>query len=506
MKINIRTTKVQKLFRTAALCGGILFLNSCEKGLDYKTYGDLNTVITTPEGVSAAVTTAYTGLAGGSDWQGGWDAGTYAWRTQAMMTTDEGVCAWANDWIKMHTLNFTPDFDWVTHNYTRYLPFISRIAITLEDMKNINMDQALKSRLEGELKALRAHYAEMLYFAYGPLTIVTDAKIAADPNAAPVPRPTNEEMVKQIEKDFLEAADVLPAKFTGLDYGRFSKAAALTGLMKLYMHEKQWAKAVETGNKLKTLGYSLQPKYEDLFSIANKGGASTEIILAVVCVSTGTDQYTNMWLAHALPTDYKDPSGINLTAWGGYKMRWTSYDKFDKQDKRLSVLLESYPSGKDASGNVTYTNARTSGQLGAVPMKFAPDPSKANAQNSAIDFPIYRYADVLLMLAESINEANGGPNTDAYEAVNLVRSRAGLGNLLSGLNKAQFLAKIQDERLFELWAEGWRRDDLIRWNLFTKRAADDGSTTAESFKVLYPLPRAAVTQSNGIIKQNAGYN
>ncbi|QIL42495.1 RagB/SusD family nutrient uptake outer membrane protein [Pedobacter sp. HDW13] len=491
---------------TGFLCIGLLFLNSCEKGLDYKSYGDLNTVIKTPEGVTAAVSTAYTGLAGGSDWQGGWDAGTYAWRTQAMMTTDEGVCAWGNDWNKMHTLNFTPDFDWVTHNYTRYLPFISRIAITLADMQNVDMDANLKSRLTAELKALRAHYAQLLYFAYGPLTIITDAKIAADPNASPVPRPTSEEMVKQIEKDYLEAAEVLPTKFTGSNYGRFSKAAALTGLMKLYMHEKQWSKAVETGTKIKSLGYSLQPKYEDVFSVANKSGASAEVILAVVCTATGTDQYTNMWLAHSLPTDYKDPSGINLTAWGGYKMRWTSYDKFNPSDKRLGVLLEKYPVGKDASGNIIYQNARTSGQLGAVPMKFAPDPSKANSQNSAVDFPIYRYADVLLMLAESINEANGGPNAEAYDAVNQVRARAGLAALATGLNKAQFLTKIQDERLFELWAEGWRRDDLIRWNLFTKRAADDGSTTAEPFKALYPLPRAAVNQSNGIIKQNPGYN
>ncbi|MGC4235715.1 MAG: RagB/SusD family nutrient uptake outer membrane protein [Niabella sp.] len=497
-------------YKRMILAGSIALLFGavgCEKNLDYVGYGDLNAVVKTPEGALATVNAAYTGLAGGSDWQGGAMAGTYSWKTQAMMTTDEGVCAWGGDWSRMYNLNFTPDFDWVTHNYSRYLPYISRITIALDGIEGISMEENLKKRYIGELKALRAFYAQMLYFSYGPLTIITDAKIAADPNAKPVPRPSSEDMVKQIEADWLDAVNALPPKFTGGDYGRFSKTAALTGLMKLYMHEKQWPKAVTAGQQIKTMGYSLATNYEDLFNINNKGGSSEEIILAVVCTnSSSVSNYTNMWLAHALPSDYADPTGIPLTAWGGYKMPWTSYDKFSTNDKRLSVLLQSYPVGKNADGSIIYKNARTAGDMGAVPMKFAADPSKANSQNSAIDMPIYRYADVLLMLAESINEANGSPNAEAYNAINDVRTRAGLSALPTGLNHDQFLQRIRDERLFELWAEGWRRDDLIRWNLFTQRAAANGSTTAEPYKVLYPLPRTAINQSDGVIKQNPGYN
>ncbi|ANH83730.1 carbohydrate-binding protein SusD [Niabella ginsenosidivorans] len=461
----------------------------------------------TPEGVAATVNAAYTGLAGGGDWQGGAMAGTYSWKTQAMMTTDEGVCAWGGDWSRMYSLNFSPDFDWVTHNYGNYLAFVSRVTIALDGIQEVTLDEDLKKRYIAELKALRAYYAQMLYFNYGPLTIITDAEIASNPDADPVPRPSSEEMVAQIEADWQDAINGLPPKFTGGDYGRFSKTAALTGLMKLYMHEKQWQKAVATGQQIKTMGYSLEGSYQDLFNINNKGGNSKEIILAVVCTNIASvTNYTNMWLAHALPADYIDSTGISLTAWGGYKMPWKSYDKFNPQDKRLNVLLRRYPIGKNADGSVKYKDARAAGDIGAVPMKYAPDPSKANSQNSAVDMPIYRYADVLLMLAESINEANGGPNSEAYNAINDVRARAGLAAIPTGLNHDQFLQKIQDERLFELWAEGQRRDDLIRWNLYTQRAANDGSTTAEPYKVLFPLPRTAVTQSNGIIKQNPGYN
>ncbi len=502
MHINIRSGRA---FLAAGLFAGLLLTTSCEKGLEYKSYGDLSDVVNTPEGAVAAVNAAYTGLAGGSDWQGGWTSGTYAWRTQAMMTTDEGVCAWGGNWPIMHTLNYNPDFDWVTHNYNRYMPYISRIAIAIDGIQKADIADDLKSRYVGELKALRAHYAQLLYFNYGPITIVTDPAIAADPNAPFLPRPAAAEVAAQIEKDYQDAAASLPDKFSGQDYGRFSKAAALTGLMKLYMHEKNWAKAVSTGQQLQSLGYGLEDNYEDNFSVQNKGGNSPEVILAVVCSPTAGDQYTNMWLAHSLPSDYVDPSGIPLTAWGGYKMRWTSYDKFDPTDKRLKMLMESYPNGKNPDGTIKYRNARTGGDMGAVPMKFSPDPSKANSQNSGVDFPIYRYSDVLLMLAESINEANGAPNTEAYTAVNAVRHRAGLGDLPEGLSHDAFLAKLQDERLFELWGEGWRKDDLVRWNKFIQRAIDDGSTTAESYKVLLPLPRSVVTQSNGVIAQNEGY-
>lgn len=504
MKFYIQYRKIVAAFCSISLLLGI---TGCEKKLDYVSYGDLNSVVTTPEGVGATVNAAYTGLAGGGDWQGGAMAGTYSWKTQAMMTTDEGVCAWGGDWSRMFNLNFTPDFDWVTHNYKNYLPYISRITIALSSIDNITLEDNLKKRYIGELKALRAYYAQMLYFSYGPLTIITDPKIAADPYATPLPRPSSADMVKQIEQDWQDAIAVLPAKFTGGDYGRFTQTAALTGLMKLYMHEKQWQKAVTTGQQIKTLGYSLEANYQDLFNINNKGGNSKEIILAVVCTnSADVSNYTNMWLAHSLPSDYVDSTGISLTAWGGYKMPWKSYDKFNPQDKRLKVLLQKYPVGKNPDGSVKYKDARVAGDIGAVPMKYAPDPSKANSQNSAIDMPVYRYADVLLMLAESINEANGSPNSEAYSAVNDVRTRAGLAALPGGLSHDQFLARIQDERLFELWAEGWRRDDLIRWNKYTQRAANDGSGTAESFKVLFPLPRTAITQSNGVIAQNPGYN
>jgi hypothetical protein len=62
-----------------------------------------------------------------------------------------------------------------------------------------------------------------------------------------------------------------------------------------------------------------------------------------------------------------------------------------------------------------------------------------------------------------------------------------------------------DERLFELWCEGSRREDMIRWGTYIQHAKDEGSVFAKPEFVLYPIPRKAITESNGIIAQNPGY-
>ena len=137
-------------------------------------------------------------------------------------------------------------------------------------------------------------------------------------------------------------------------------------------------------------------------------------------------------------------------------------------------------------------------------MKYGIDPN-APGENTGVDIVVWRYSDVLLSLAEAINET-AGPTTEAYDLVAQVRKRAGLNALPSGLSKDQFRNKLMDERLFEFWFEGGnRREDMIRWGAYIQRAQDDGSTFAKPEFVLYPIPRKAINETNGIIKQNPGY-
>lgn len=489
---------------------GVFSLASCEKDLENQVFGTFssNNFFKTASDAKAAVSAMYTGLVEGGGYSAGWGADVNSFRSQATQTTDEGLCNWGDggNWVNLNRLNFTPDFTPVTSHYTVLMPYISQITTNIEKIQAIAMDEPLKARYIAELKGLRGYYSEILYLYYGPVPIRTAASEINNLSAPVLPRPAKAEMVNQIINDLTEATAVLPDKFTGSDYGRFSKAAAYTALMKLYMQEKRWAEAVDAGRKVKAIGFSLSPNYADNFNVTAKGGNS-EIILAVVCIPTSSGN-SNRWLAHALPSDYVDPSGVPLTAWGGYRMPWKTYSRFDQKDKRLSVLLQNYPVGRNADGSLKYRDAKAGGDIGAVMVKFGPDPSRTNSEMSGIDEPVWRYADVELLLAEALNEQNAGPTSEAYELLNDVRTKhGGLAAYAAGtLTHDQFLAKIQDERLFELWAEGVRRDDLIRWGLYIKRAKDDGSTFADDNKILYPLPRTVVNQSNGVIKQNPGYN
>jgi starch-binding outer membrane protein, SusD/RagB family len=466
---------------------------SCEGDLNQEVYDQLSTgtFFKTADDAKAAVTASYRGI------PSIWNPSNYETVAQASMSTDELICSWGWDgWKRLNNIDFSEDFsaDVLSSPYFGLIPTISEVTINISKIQPIDMDENLKARYIAELTALRAIYGHQLLNLYGPLTIITDPVRAADPAAEFVPRPSVAEMVTIIENDYKEAAAVLPDRFTGDDYGRISGTACLAGLMHLYIHEKRWGDAITIGRQILEKGYSLMPDYDDNFTLANKGG-NDEIILAL---PTRPDANSNYWLAMALTSAYVDPSGQVIMAWGGYKMPWTTYDKFDQTDKRLKRLLAIFPT----TGGEMF-DARANGYIGALPMKYGPDPAALDASHG-VDYPIYRYADILLLLAEAINETDG-PTDEAYSFINRVRDRAGLADLTPGLDEDQFRSKIMDERLFELWCEGFRRNDMIRWGTYIQRAIDAGSIWAKPEFVLYPLPRSVITESGGIVKQNDGY-
>ena len=93
---------------------------------------------------------------------------------------------------------------------------------------------------------------------------------------------------------------------------------------------------------------------------------------------------------------------------------------------------------------------------------------KKSKNFTSINFPILRYADVLLMIAECENEVNNGPTAKAYECINAVRKRAGIELLEDGMTKDEFRQAVKDERAMELCFEMTRRFDLIRWGELVK--------------------------------------
>ncbi|MGE7776516.1 RagB/SusD family nutrient uptake outer membrane protein [Chitinophaga sp. NPDC101104] len=475
---------------------------SCEKALEEKTYDRFSstTFYLNAEDAKAAVTGMYGGMLNVGFYGGGWGGANEGWVAQSSFMTDELVCSWGWDgWRKFNQLNFSEDFSQLLNHYNGLMPNVSEITINLEKIQGVNMDANLKARYTGELKALRAHYSWILYNFYGPVPIRVDAKEASNPSAAPIPKPDKQWMVAQIEKDYKEAMAIVPkaSDLAAAEYGRFTKDACLMGLMKLYMHEKNWKEAINTFNILKTYGHGLQTNYADIFKYANKGN-SLEVLLAVPC-RFDADNSSNLWLAMCMPGNYVDPNGLSITQWGGYKMPWKTYDRFNPIDKRLEVLLAKWPT----TGGVMF-DARANNYIGAIPMKYGPDPG-AISEQTGTDIVVWRYADAMLLAAEAINE-DQGPVKEAYDLINAVRTRAGVPTYALGqFDKTGLRNKIMDERLFELWCEGSRREDMIRWGTYIQHAKDEGSIFAKPEYVLHPIPRKVVNETKGVVKQNDGY-
>jgi hypothetical protein len=117
------------------------------------------------------------------------------------------------------------------------------------------------------------------------------------------------------------------------------------------------------------------------------------------------------------------------------------------------------------------------------------------------DVVIFRLGEVYLSVAEAINEQ--GRTGEAYVFVNPIRKRAGVSDF-AGMTQGQFRDAILDERGRELYAEGTRRQDLIRHGKFISNAVARGKD-ADPGEVLFPIPAAIVNQSGGIVEQNPGY-
>lgn len=420
------------------------------------------------------------------------------------MTTDIGDCQW-NDavWPDMLQVNFTSNSSGVIATYKDYIRDISKMTLTMDRIAGIEMKEDVKARLTAELHCGRGWLAYVLYDLYGPIQVAS-LDVLNNPTADEVaPRLSKEDMVKFIEDDLRAAIATLPATYKVSDtkYGRFTKGLAYTVLMKLYMHESNWAKAVECGKELmkSEYGYKLMDNYKDIFTLENEG--NSESIWACVCSRSVNQQ---MWLAHVLSSEYPTKNEA-IQKWGGYRLLWDFYNTFNPNDKRLEVLIGDFI-GED---DVHYNEQNPGSVLvkGAMPMKYGEDPD-ATGEESQIDWIVFRYADVLTLLSEAIVRQGNAVTQEAVDLLNMVHTRAGLPayKTTDFAGAEAFLDTVLMERGHELWFEGARRSDLIRYGKYIEYARKyKKSVTAQDYMNLMPLPQTVIDESKGKLSQNPGY-
>ena len=359
---------------------------------------------------------------------------------------------------------------------------------------------------------------------------------------------------EQIEKDLLYAAEVLPYATddnlrTSNDF-RFSKGAALGLLAKVYatwagypvQDESKWEKAAETAkilidsgkHALLTEGVDGDSGYEQLWwNTCNGVWDPTESLIEISFYSpTSTASgarlgrigkwngvmasnikgIRNIAYYRVLPSFVKKwpkltsdlRAQLSVANYRYLDETRTKYDLQSKADNKIAFdpnqFATAFTEGADSKLRDQYSKNLTPAKWDTE--KYVKDANYMVDQNlSNVNWYVLRYADVLLLYAEALNEINNGPNATAYAAINMVRRRgfgvpinvtSNTADLASGMSYEEFRQAVRDERAYELAFEGHRRQDLIRWGIYYEtvmQTAQDMENYLDGASAIYTAAR-----------------
>jgi starch-binding outer membrane protein, SusD/RagB family len=382
---------------------------------------------------------------------------------------------------------------------------VERSNLVLESVPKVSFGSNTTRDVKiGEAKFFRAFNYFNLVRLYGEVPLITNIIINPDPNVVKnYPRkPVAEAYSSVIIPDVLDAIAKLPTTVTAAERGKLTKAAANVLLAKVYMTLGRFSDALPVLANI--TGYTLNmgaTGYKDNFDPKKKNGPES-IYEIQVFPGSYTFGFTPTWT----------PWGTSNTIWlNGSNPRGGA-------NQPTTDLINSYETG-DVRRNVTVAGTAPNIYMNKF---FYPDtPSKTNATQ----WPVYRYADVLLMRAECLNEAGFNTGT-AFADLNAVRTRAGLpnktlGNTTPALavnDQAAFRLAIEQERRVEFAGEAHRWFDLVRTGRVTTVMAAHGvqertlkgaapqsmsATAYTDIKLLLAIPFREVQQFG--YSQNTGW-
>lgn len=515
-------------------------LVSCTKDLNRYPTNDVTseTVYSTPLGYKQAFAKVYgafantgnSGPAGNGDIagidEGFSDFYRMFWEAQEL-PTDEAVIAWGDIGIQdFHNMNWTSSNPFLQGLYYR-----STYQITLanEFLRQSTDDKLAARGISGasadsirkyrpEVRFLRAlqYWVLMDVFSNPPFFTDKDAIGGAYPKQI-----SHGDLFTYIETE-LKAIDAdLPAARSN-EYGRADKAAAWALLARMYLNAEvytgtaRYSDAMAYAKKVIDAGYNLVSDYRWLM-LADNNLNTSEFIFTINYDGLRTKGYGGTtFLTHAsvggsMPANASGVGG----GWGGTRTTKNLVNLFPDANGTTDKRAEFYTSGQNAeiSDQTKFTdgyavnkyrNVKRNGTLGQ------------STDFADIDVPLFRLAEMYLIYAESalkLNSAADLPQALIY--INRLRGRAYANdpNSTAGnISLAQLTPDfILDERARELYWEGFRRTDLIRYNKFVEssylwpwKGGVSSGTGVASYRKLYPLPSSDVT-ANPNLKQNTGY-
>ncbi|MDP2336025.1 MAG: RagB/SusD family nutrient uptake outer membrane protein [Bacteroidota bacterium] len=434
------------------------------------------------------------------------------WNLQEL-STDEAVIAWNDASIKdFHWQTWAPNDVFIAALYSRIM---YTVALSNEFIRATagNTDPDIM-KYHAEARFVRALAYAHAIDLYGNPPFVTEAD---SPGAFFPKQTTRAALFTYLETELKAIENDLGAP--RFEYGRADQAAAWTLLAKLYLNAKVYigvdknTECIAYCNKVLAAGYTLTAKYANNFTADNN--LSTEMILPITADGQHTQTYGGMvYLIHAQIGGTMDPAKFGVGGgWGGLRTTKALVGKFadtsGATDKRAMFWTDKQKLEINDIGQFTDGWAIT--KFSNLTSTGAPAPH-AHPDFVDTDYPVFRLADVNLMYAEAVlRGGTGGSAATALGLVNANRQRA-YGNTSGNITSGQLtLDFILDERSRELYWEGHRRTDLIRFGKFTgsaylwpwKGKVAAGAATP-SFRDLYPIPSNDMG-ANPTLQQNPGY-
>lgn len=459
---------------------------------------------------------------------GGVDAGTsqygrVLWYLQNL-STDEVIWSYENDpgtrEIQRNIWNATNPiirgmFSRATYQIALVNEYLRQTSPSVLSSRGVS-DAQLLSDIElyrKEARALRAlaYYHLMDLFGKAPFVTENDAIGTAGPEYNRV------QLFDYIESELNEILPDLKAPRTN-EYGRLDQAFVKMVLAKMYLNaevyigQAKYQECMDACSEIIASGYTLNSNYLNNFKADNH--TSTEMIFTLQSNGEVTQNYgpTTVIINGQVGSIEGNGSQFGVGGWGGaLRLRKQFVQKFDgiefSSDTRKNII--------SGSRDIEITDIANRDQ-GYILAKFSNISSTGVVGISTTfvetDFPLFRYADVLLMYAEAQVRKDGSANSTSLNYINSLRTRANNGSTANNVSLAAVnLDFILDERSRELHWEAHRRQDLIRFNKYTggsynwawKGNGINGIALSNHLRV-YPIPEAALA-SNPNLTQNTGY-
>lgn len=489
----------------------VIFLNSCEEFLEEKplNFYSPTTFYNTFEECQIAVNGLYDLIHNRALQEGNYYA---AYKLPAIMTDEmqwfERSRAPMRD---VATCQYSSASETIYLYWSNTYKIINWANSVIVGIENSPITREQKDSLIGEVRFIRGLFYSHLVNLFGDVPLLLKPTNSITGNN--VSRTPALEVFDAIIDDLEFAEKHLPMQ--QLDIGRVEKGAAQTMLAKVYLYRAGFPyydadsyqlaadKAKEIIANATNYGYRLLSDFSDVFRIGNDNNAESIFEIQYIGSVTESSSITDYFFGISGTREFGG------SASSAYLVR-EFHESYKSGDLRRDWTVADYRIVRgfirpQKNPNL-YKNAKYRNE----------NPTNYGPQDSPKNFVVLRYSDVLLMAAEALSEANGGPTPEAFEYINMVRRRAygfdintpNVVSDLSGLTKEEFRKAIIDERSWEFAGEGLRWYDLKRWKILVEKVratTQDAAPSIEEKHYFHPIPLNEIEINPNLLPQNNGW-